>query len=192
MLSVATGAACIRASARGIARLSVVHHRRACPVDASDHANLGRKRHWSTKASVVYTELLEAGAALAPGWSSDMHAIADGSTFCFYAELRRNAVWRRGRVFLRCPSCRSRRTRLYVPTSDVWLLCRCCWGLSYSSRRNNYRDTAPNRRWLGPWALTHRIKTALQTGRRRKDRATFALERYARRRPRLFPNLQSI
>src|SRR4051812_48648683 len=31
-------------------------------------------------------------------------------------EIRPNAIWRRGRVFLICPRCRLRCTRLYLPT----------------------------------------------------------------------------
>jgi hypothetical protein len=57
-------------------------------------------------------------------------------------ELRPNAVWRRGRLFLWCLACRRRCTRLYLPLKDSWMGCRRCWGLSYQSRALlNYHDT---------------------------------------------------
>src|SRR5204863_3725997 len=50
-------------------------------------------------------------------------------------EVRPNAVWRFGRVFLRCPNCGRLATRLYLPTADVEPACRRCWGLTYESRQ---------------------------------------------------------
>ena len=41
-------------------------------------------------------------------------------------EIRQNAVWRRGRLFLECPRCQRRCTRLYLPLADSWLACRRC------------------------------------------------------------------
>ena len=34
-------------------------------------------------------------------------------------ELLPNAVWRFGRVFLRCPECGRRATRIYIPTENL-------------------------------------------------------------------------
>jgi hypothetical protein len=57
-------------------------------------------------------------------------------------EVRQNAVWRRGRVFLRCPRCQRCCTRLYLPLETLWLACRRCWGLTYVSRQlQNYKDS---------------------------------------------------
>jgi hypothetical protein len=57
-------------------------------------------------------------------------------------EIRQNAVWQRGRVFLRCSRCRLLCTRLYMPLEESWLACRRCWGLTYASRTlQNYKDS---------------------------------------------------
>jgi hypothetical protein len=54
-------------------------------------------------------------------------------------EIRPNAVWRYGRVFLKCPRCSRTCTRLYVPTEAAWPACRRCWGLTYrSTQERNY------------------------------------------------------
>jgi hypothetical protein len=49
-------------------------------------------------------------------------------------ELRPNNVWARGRLFLICPRCDTRATRLYAPLSELRPECRRCWGLTYESR----------------------------------------------------------
>ena len=51
-------------------------------------------------------------------------------------------------VFLRCPQCRSRCTRLYLPLETSWPACRNCWGLTYQSRTlYNYKNSLWGR-WL--------------------------------------------
>lgn len=78
------------------------------------------------KAEDVYTALLEGGAAIGPGWRAEMEAAVADRTFRYSAAVFPNAVWRRGRVFLRCPSCAKWRTRLLRPAggclADVQML----------------------------------------------------------------------
>jgi hypothetical protein len=56
---------------------------------------------------------------------------------------RRNAIWRRGRVFLDCPRCGRRVARVYVTRAGQQAACRTCWGLSYDSRAHHYGRTRP-------------------------------------------------
>jgi hypothetical protein len=86
-------------------------------------------------------------------------------------ELRPNAVWRFGRLFLTCPRCLRRATRVYVPTRDAWIACRRCWGLTYGSRRESYRGGG----WLGPYAYwrtddarARRVQAAKERGAERR------------------------
>jgi hypothetical protein len=53
-------------------------------------------------------------------------------------ELVPNRIWRIGRLFLLCPRCSRRATRLYVPLSGDEPKCRCCWGLNYESQSWSY------------------------------------------------------
>lgn len=91
------------------------------------------------KAEHVYDELLLKGICR-PGWRGtiwvDVHG---GRPACpLVADVRPNAIWRAGRVFVRCPRCEYWATRLYVPVAGVDLRCRRCWGLSYESRSRTY------------------------------------------------------
>lgn len=52
----------------------------------------------------------------------------------FRVSIRRNAVWRRGRLFLVCPRCDQRAGRLYIPFKGWHARCRKCWGLNYQSQ----------------------------------------------------------
>ena len=88
--------------------------------------------------------------------------------------LRANAVWRFGRVFLRCPKCDRLATRIYVPRADAWPACRRCWGLTYESRRANYNVT-------GPFSMLGSFAEA-ETVLARARRAQASAERYAERR----------
>jgi hypothetical protein len=86
-------------------------------------------------------------------------------------ELRANAVWRFGRLFLRCPRCERLATRIYVPAANLWPACRQCWGLTYESRqRRNYRGNSA-------YSLAHWLTLSA-----REDRAAAAAQRYAERR----------
>ena len=93
----------------------------------------------------------------------------------FRWHVRPNAVWRFGRVFLECPRCNSRVTRLYVPTSEAWLACRRCWGLSYPSQKQTYKSGGFLGPLLGSWG---KAETVLARNRRR----VAAQKRYAERR----------
>src|SRR5229473_1410253 len=61
-------------------------------------------------------------------------------------EVLPNPIWRRGRLFYRCPACGRRATRLYVPFSGLQPRCRRCWGLSYESQSWSYEGDASGRR----------------------------------------------
>jgi hypothetical protein len=130
----------------------------------------------------VYTLLLADDAArMRPGARGTSAYTAEGREFSFGWEARQNAVWRRGRVFLRCPRCYRRCTRLYVPAEEFWLACRRCWGLTYPSRTlQNYKDSLwgrdPIARMLGTsqWALQ-------MTHDNRKERLERSRERWAER-----------
>jgi hypothetical protein len=102
---------------------------------------------WATlTAEGVYTGLLRddatrarAGARGTVEWTVRSRS---GCSRSFPAdwELRANAVWRHGRLFFRCPRCTRLATRLYVPCEDSGAACRRCWGLTYESRRENYKS----------------------------------------------------
>lgn len=95
------------------------------------------------KAEDCYTALLaDEAARLGPGSQGSGTVTAGGRQHTARWEVRSNAVWRRGRVFLVCPQCLARSTRLYLPLETSWLACRLCWGLTYSSRTlQNYKES---------------------------------------------------
>ena len=99
-------------------------------------------------------------------------------------ETRPNAVWRRGRIFLVCPRCATRCTRLYMPSENAWLACRRCWGLTYASRTlQNYKSTQWGRgRFAALFETTHRDYALMTTGDRRKERRAASVERWRQRR----------
>jgi hypothetical protein len=104
----------------------------------------------------------------------------EGRTVTVGWEVGPNKVWRFGRVFLRCPACTSRATRLYVPTSESpRAACRSCWGLTYASRQNhNYKDSGP----LRSIGLTMRDLAKLETWRKQQDAREAARARWSQRR----------
>ena len=95
-------------------------------------------------AELVYGQLVCDGMTFAPGWRATLlwtpHGHA-GPSWPIRAEVLPNAVWRRGRLFLRCPGCEQRATRLYVPVVGLDPRCRRCWGLSYESQSWSYKGT---------------------------------------------------
>jgi len=105
-------------------------------------------------------------------------------------EVHRNAVWRRGRVFLVCPSCSRRCTRLYVPVENRALACRSCWGLTYESRTLlNYKDSLYGRGALARMLGTSQREMAfITTSERRKERDRRSCERWEAR-SKLFKSL---
>lgn len=99
-------------------------------------------------------------------------------------ELLSNAVWRCGRLFLKCRRCSRRCTRLYMPLSHSEVACRQCYGLSYNSRTlNNYKNSLWGR---GPFArmfmTTQRDWAYETTNEARQSRREASIERWDKRR----------
>jgi hypothetical protein len=95
-----------------------------------------------------------------------------------------NAVWRFGRLFLRCPRCDRLATRIYVPTAESWAACRQCWGLTYESRQQrNYKGGG----MFAYAGITSRAVAECTTLSDRERRAEASAERYAERRSILGP-----
>jgi hypothetical protein len=134
------------------------------------------------RAEDVYTALLREADQLRPvrpGARGSVTFSIEGRTLSAAWEVRANAVWRFGRVFLRCSRCERLATRLYMPLAHSWAACRRCWGLTYESRqRANYRDCG---RFAG-LGLTSRSAAQWQTLSERERRAEAAAVRYAERR----------
>lgn len=127
------------------------------------------------RAERVYHQALCAGEPLKPGdqltliWRPQ-----DSAAWESRAELVSNAVWRHGRLFLRCLACARRATRLYVPIAGLEPRCRRCWGLTYECRSWSYKASV----WvafLGPVAYA-------TTDERRRERRKASQQRYAERR----------
>lgn len=137
------------------------------------------------RAEDVYTGLIkDNAAALRPGARGDATYRVHGRDYSIGWEVRPNAVWRRGRVFLVCPRCHHRCTRAYAPLLDLSLACRRCWGLSHISKSLFcYSDGVWGR---GPFArmfgTTQRDWALEQTSARRQARYTRSLERWDERR----------
>jgi hypothetical protein len=142
------------------------------------------------RAEDVYTGLLRDNRARAkPGayGSLDWSPPGRSEPQSIAWELRSNAVWRFGRLFLTCPWCGRRATRLYVPREDALPACRRCWGLTYESRQQrNYKDLGA----IGP-GLTCRVCARTLTYSARLGRAVAAARRYAERRDILRKALRS-
>lgn len=98
-------------------------------------------------------------------------------------ELVPNRIWRAGRLFLLCPRCARRCTRLYLPLESSWLACRQCWGLTYDSRAiSNYKDTLWGRgAFARMFRTTHREWAFLTTHERREARRQASRDRIAMR-----------
>jgi hypothetical protein len=130
-------------------------------------------------AEEVYTELIRGGSNLqGHAHASGSISLRGGRVHSFDFWLRPNAVWRNGRVFLRCPQCRGRSTRLYVPREDSWLACRRCWGLTYESRQQrNYKHRGPA--WFPLLTMSDRAK--MMTEEERERRRERSLERWSER-----------
>ena len=127
----------------------------------------------------LYTQLLRDGVRhVRPGRRGDAKWTVGTSVLWVAFELRANAVWKFGRVFLRCPTCCRLVTRIYVPTTAAPAQCRLCWGLTYESRQRNYKDSG----LFAIAGLTLRWFAQSETLREREGRAEAARERYAERR----------
>src|SRR5262245_20081797 len=97
------------------------------------------------RAEDVYTHLLRSNPTRTqPGEDGDLAWSLEGrpEPMSIAWELRANAVWRFGRVFLKCPRCQRGATRIYVPTREASAACRRCWGLTYrSTQERNYKPS---------------------------------------------------
>jgi hypothetical protein len=126
-------------------------------------------------AERLYTELLRGDLSrMKPGGRGRVTWSPPGQSVTLDWQLRANAVWRFGRVFLTCPQCSRRSTRIYVPLENSWPACRRCWGLTYESRQHsNYRGDG----WFSPRSLAES-----QTFHARQRRAESAANRYEERR----------
>ena len=88
------------------------------------------------RAEFVYRELCGTGAEVKP--DVEIPVWINGTAVT--VTIRPNSVWRRGRLFLKCPRCLSGVGRLYVPCEGLAMRCRRCWGLAYSKQLYSYRD----------------------------------------------------
>lgn len=134
------------------------------------------------RAEDLYTALLrEDRLAVTPGASGNVLWEGAGQKFETAFEVRANAVWRFGRVFLRCSRCERLATRIYwFKAAAAAPACRRCWGLTYESRQErNYKrsrvaflaNAGMDRRGLATW----------YTENDREERRERSLKRYAER-----------
>ena len=118
-------------------------------------------------AEMLYHALVCDSVPLRPGWSASLSCTVGAVEFSnIRAEVISNAVWRRGRLFLRCPACDRRATRLYVPIVNREHKCRRCWGLSYPSQEWSYRSTGW---WGAAFGSPYRINTDNKRDARRRE-----------------------
>lgn len=137
------------------------------------------------RAEDVYTALLKDDAPrVAPGAGGTFTCSIAGRELSAAWEVRPNSLWTRGRVFLRCPRCGLRRTRLYLPLETSWLACRTCWGLTYASRTlYNYKDSLwGSPRFAALFKTTQRDYAFHQTDQIRLERSERSRERCKLRR----------
>jgi hypothetical protein len=142
------------------------------------------------RAEDVYTGLLRDNAsAVRPGARGTATYTFQGCEVTASWEVRQNAVWRRGRVFLACPRCGQRCCRLYLPLKDSWLACRMCWGLTYASRTlQNYKDSLYGRGvFARMFGTSQREWASVNTYEARKRRREAARKRWEERRRWLQP-----
>src|SRR5687768_14370535 len=123
------------------------------------------------RAEDLYTELLKDKAdSVRPGAAGSFSCTIGGRNHTAGWEIRQNAVWTRGRVFLRCPRCMLRCTRLYLPLETSYLACRRCWGLTYTSRTlQNYKNTPWGRGVFARMFGTSRDWASLATYEKRQE-----------------------
>ena len=125
-------------------------------------------------AELVYGELICNREVFGPGLRRTLSWTPNdgsGRSWDIKAEVLANAVWRRGRLFLRCPQCQQRATRLYVPVVGAEPRCRRCWGLSYESQSWSYKPCG-FLAGLGPvayWTTAERRRERRQAARARYD-----------------------
>lgn len=158
------------------------------PVYASGRRGHRRVRVtecWAVlRAEELYTSLLMDDASrMRPGArGATTHTVEGRDTASW--EIRQNAVWRRGRVFLQCPKCDQRCTRLYLPRPDSWPACRRCWGLTYASRTLlNYKESFWGRgQFARMFGTSQREWAFLTMHEKRMERREASRERWVQRR----------
>jgi len=128
------------------------------------------------RAELAYHRWLCDGVPMGPGThgSCTWQPHIPGPTWTIEFEVIPNAVWRHGRLFLRCRSCASRVTRLYAPAEGAEPRCRRCWGLAHESQSWSYKATG-FLRFLGPVAYATTLERRRQ--RKRSSRARYAERR---------------
>jgi hypothetical protein len=139
----------------------------------------------------VYDSLLaEKRLSLRPGATGRATFQLDGREGIFEWESRQNAVWRRGRIFLKCPRCSRRCARIYLPLKDSAAACRRCCGLTYHSRAMlNYKNSFWGGRAFGwMFGVTQRDMAYERTDERRAERRAASRHRWAARRDKLVTN----
>jgi hypothetical protein len=130
------------------------------------------------RAELVYDQMIRDKETFGPGSRATLTwtPYRSDKPWDIRAEILANSVWRCGRIFLRCPRCERRATRLYVPVVNVEPRCRRCWGLSYESQSWSYRPRAHFfGRLFGPVAYSTTI------ARRRERREAARTRQRARR-----------
>ena len=158
----------------------------SCPDGRWGRRRTRTNECWAVlRAEDVYTSLLKRDArSVCPSAHGGATYAIEGHEFSFQWEVRQNGVWRRGRVFLRCPRCSLRCTRLYMPLEDSWVACRRCWGLTYASRTlQNYKESLWGRGALARmFGTTQRDWAFSATYDNRKERRQKSRNRWAQRR----------
>jgi hypothetical protein len=136
-------------------------------------------------AEELYSALLaDTTHEVTPGAAGTATYTFKGHSVTVRWEVRPNAVWKRGRVFLRCGRCDRLATRLYLPLETSGPACRRCYGLTYVSRTQlNYRDTLWGRgRFAQMFGTSQRDWAYEMTSNARARRWAASIERWAARR----------
>jgi hypothetical protein len=136
------------------------------------------------RAEELYDGLLrEDTSAVKPGTRGSANYKFNNRDVTTTWEVRPNFVWRRGRVFLHCPRCGRRCTRLYMPLEDSWLACRRCWGLTYASRTlQNYKNSLwGGRAFAWMFGTTQREWAQSTTAEKRAERRLVSRNRWIER-----------
>ncbi len=148
----------------------------------------GRRRVRTTEcrsvvtSETLYDRLLRDGKAPRPGLSGRVVIGPPVTAYTLTWDSVPNRIWAFGRIFLTCPGCDRRATRLYIPLAGCRPECRSCWGLSYTSRtRVNYKRSGSS--FWRAVGISSSDWARLNTEERRREAKTEALERYRSRRP---------
>ena len=141
--------------------------------------------HAVLTAEDTYTAVLRGDATVKAGSCGKVSWTLGGEAFIADWELRPNAVWRRGRLFLTCPRCEARCTRLYVPLPSSWLGWPPVLG-PYVQLPTllNYKDSPWGRGvFASVFGTSQRDWARLTTQEKRQDQRLRSTRRWAERRP---------